>query len=236
MREYKRISVEDLKFSANTKGRFSGYGSVFGNVDSYGDVIAHGAFKQTLRDWEERGKLPPMLLQHGGPTAEDMLPIGVWLSMEENKKGLKAEGQLFGFGDGETPIEKIQLVYDGLKAGALDGLSIGFETKEFTLGTKPNEPRRTLTALDLWELSVVTFPANGKARVGNVKSMIANMDDEFKELKDFERFLREAGIASKKEATDLVSRFAKIARREASSDDSVTGLLEGLRAARQTIR
>ena len=78
----------EVKFAAGAKeGTFSGYGAIFGNTDSYGDVIERHAFKETLRTWEDKGKWPPMLLQHGGGFlggADDMLPIGKWNSMEEN--------------------------------------------------------------------------------------------------------------------------------------------------------
>ena len=93
----------EVKFAGSaSEGTFSGYGAVFGNRDSYGDVIDKGAFKSTLREWEEKGKLPPMLLQHGGGIfgggADDMLPVGKWTAMEENARGLKVEGQLFALG------------------------------------------------------------------------------------------------------------------------------------------
>lgn len=226
--EHKQITIEEVKVSSSVEGQFTGYGAVFGNIDSYGDAIAKGAFKDTLREWEGKGKYPPMLLQHGGGmfggTAEDMLPIGKWLAMEENNKGLKVTGQLIGM-----KTERVQLVYEGLKEGVLDGLSIGYQTKKFTAGTKPGEPKRTLTAIDLWELSVVTFPANGKARVAQVKSMI----DEMASLADAEKVLREAGF-SRKEALDFVSCLSKIARREADSDP-LAGLVKELRSINQSV-
>lgn len=165
-----RIEIKLASDSVDAKtGEFSGYGAVFGNVDSYGDVIAKGAFRDTLREWEQRAKLPPMLLQHGGGFmggADDMLPVGQWTEMEENSKGLKVSGKLFALG-----TERGQYIYEGLKSGVLDGLSIGYRPREFTRGTKPGEPERTLTNLDLMEVSIVTFPANGKARVMGVKSL-----------------------------------------------------------------
>lgn len=176
-----RIDLE-VKFATDKSGVFSGYGSIFGNVDQGGDMIVKGAFKDTLRAWEDKGKYPPMLLQHGGflSGAEDLLPVGKWTAMEENTKGLKVEGELFALG-----TEKGQYIYEGLKSGALDGLSIGYRVKDFTQGTKPNEPRRTLKSLDLMELSIVTFPMNDKARVGAVKSI--------KTIREFEDFLRDVG-------------------------------------------
>ncbi len=178
-----KLASEDV--DAKT-GEFSGYGAVFGNVDSYGDVIAKGAFKSSLREWEDRGKYPPMLLQHGGgfmAGADDMLPVGQWTAMEENAKGLKVSGKLFAMG-----TERGQYIYEGLKAGALDGLSIGFKARKWTMRATPEEPRRTLEDIDLMEVSIVTFPANGKARVSGVKS-----SDDIKTIREFEDFLRDAG-------------------------------------------
>jgi uncharacterized protein len=213
------------------EGTFSGYGAIFGNLDSHGDVIERGAFKESLRDWEAKGKYPPMLLQHGGffGPVDDMLPVGKWVSMEENAKGLKVEGKLFALG-----TDRGQLIYEGMKAGSLDGLSIGYKAKKFTMGTKPTEPNRRLHEIDLRELSIVTFPSNDKALVGQVKS--ADID-AIHTLSDAEDFLREAGDPrwSKKTARDFVSRLTKIARREAGDDHDVAGLLESLRSTRKLI-
>lgn len=181
-----RIEVKLAPDTVDEKtGEFSGYGAIFGNVDSHGDVIEKGAFKDTLREWEAAGKLPPMLLQHGGfmGSAGDLLPVGQWTSMEENSKGLKVAGRLFAMS-----TERGQYLYEGLKSGVLDGLSIGYKVKKFTRGTKPGEPARRLEAIDLAELSIVTFPANGKARITAVKAA-----DTVKTIREFEDFLRDVG-------------------------------------------
>src|SRR3546814_20761916 len=85
--------------------------------------------------------------------------------MEENSKGLRAEGRLFAL-----QTERGQYLYEGLKAGTLDGISIGYRARKFTNGTKAGEPRRKLHEVDLVEASIVTFPANDKARVGRLTS------------------------------------------------------------------
>lgn len=166
-------------------GEFSGYGAVFGNVDSYGDVIVPGAFKATLKEWRGQKDLPPMLLQHGGwgMVDTDSIPIGKWTKMEEDDTGLRVEGRLINL---DTDLGK--RVYGAMKEGVLKGMSIGYRAKKFTLGTKPEEPRRKLEMVDLIELSVVTFPANGKARIGAIKSA-----DEIKTIREFEDFLRDVG-------------------------------------------
>lgn len=203
------IKVEE---TSDKVGTLQGYGAVFGIVDSYGDVIERGAFAETLKEWEERGKLPPMLLQHGGGfqgSADDMLPIGKWTKMREDRKGLWVEGELFAL-----DTERGRYIYEGLKAGVLDGLSIGFMVRESKLGTKPSEPARTLTNIDLWEVSIVTFPANPKARVTGVKAGFT--PDEWRDL---EAGLREAGL-SRTHARLAIARFKSLCQCEAGLSET----------------
>lgn len=166
-------------------GTFEGYGAVFGNVDAYGDVIQKGAFKETLREWKKAKRLPPMLSQHGGwmMTDQDAIPIGKWEEMDEDDTGLKVKGRLINL-----DTERGKNIYGAMKEGVLDGMSIGYRAKEFALGTKPDEPRRTLKKIDLIELSVVTFPANGAARVESVKGT-----GQIRTIREFEEFLRDEG-------------------------------------------
>ncbi len=195
----------EAKFAADDidakTGEFSGYGAVFGNVDAYGDVIVPGAFKQTLRDWNRAKKLPPMLVQHGGWMMRDMdaLPIGVWTDMAEDDKGLAVKGRIINL-----DTERGRTIYGAMREGALDGMSIGYRAKKFTLGTKPDEPRRKLEMVDLMEVSVVTFPANGLARVDAVKAQIRT-------IREFEDFLRDAGGFSHAAAKAIASRGFKAA-------------------------
>lgn len=213
-------------------GVFSGYGSIFGNVDSYGDVVEKGAFKTTLREWETKGKFPPMLLQHGGGffggAGLDQVPVGKWTSMEENAKGLKVEGQLFALA-----TERGQYLYEGLKSGALDGLSIGYRAKKFTSGTKTGEPRRLLHDVDLVELSIVTFPANDKSRVGSVKSVLDALNP-----RELERELKQ--FLSGSDAVKAVAVMKKYLQREADDhppldtrdEDAAAELLDTLKKLR----
>lgn len=181
----------ECKFAESGQvGTFEGYAAVFGNTDAYGDVIKHGAFKETMRGWKKAKRLPPMLLQHGGGmfggTAEDLMPVGKWTSMSEDEKGLNVEGRLINL-----DTERGKSVYGAMKEGVLDGLSIGFRTKKFTLGTKPGEPRRMLEGIDLLEASLVTMPANDQARVSGVKAI-----EDIKTIRDFEDILREVGFSN----------------------------------------
>jgi len=204
--ERREIAFQELKISDTATadaGTFSGYGAYFGNVDSYGDVIKQGAFERTLGEWSGRGRLPPMLLQHGGFGADDMTPIGQWTGMQENARGLKVDGKLFAL---ET--DRAQYIMAGLKAGVLDGLSIGFQTKESQAGTRPSEPERTITDIDLWEVSIVTFPANAKARITAVKSMTGE------QWREFEASLRDEGL-SQRDAVTAISGFKRLIQRDA---------------------
>jgi HK97 family phage prohead protease len=180
-------------------GEIEGYGSVFGVKDSYDDVILPGAFKASLREHSEAGTMPALLWQH---RADE--PIGVWTAMSEDEQGLKVSGRL------ALDTERGREAHALLKMGALNGLSIGFFAREWTYdrGTEV----RTLTQIELWEVSLVTFPANGKARVTGVKSV-----DEIDAPKDAEKALREAGF-SKADATAFVARVMRMGeeRREAA--------------------
>jgi uncharacterized protein len=174
------VDVE-LKLASDKTGTFSGYGAVFGNVDSYGDVIERGAFAKSLKSWQQRGKWPKMLLQHGGGMfggADDMLPVGQWTHMNEDERGLRMEGRLFAL-----DTERGRYIHEGLTSGELDGLSIGFETED----GRPNKTGgRDLHEIKLWEVSIVTFPANDLARTLDAKS-----------IREFEDALRDGGLSQK---------------------------------------
>ncbi|GAB4071749.1 HK97 family phage prohead protease [Ancylobacter sonchi] len=226
-----RLGVKfELKFAEGAQdGTFSGYGSVFDVEDYGGDVIKRGAFRGTLKEWSGKSKLPKMLLQHGGGwagSANDMVPIGKWTKMSEDDTGLRVEGRLF------TESERGKMIYAAMREGELDGLSIGYRAKDFTLGTKPDEPYRTIKQLDLMEVSVVLFGMNPDALVDAVKSDVDDLDT----LSDVEKFLREAGGFSRKTATALVSRVARIAQREAGASKSLDALLEQIRSTGSQIR
>ena len=185
------FTLAELKFASGDEAparAFSGYGAVFGNLDSYGDVIAKGAFKRTLRDYRQADRLPPMLAQHGGfLSAADLMPIGVWTKMVEDDTGLVVEGRLSDTARGNE-------AYTLLKDGALSGLSIGYVTKEFALGTRPGEPRRTIKDIDLLEVSLVTFPANDRARIDQVKAAARSLSTT--DWRDLEGALRDARLVA----------------------------------------
>ena len=225
-----KAPVFEYKFNEDgptTKGSFEGYGSVFNNEDDYGDMVAPGAFKQTLAEYDRAGKMPQMLLNHGGmgmgffssPSPDDMMPIGKWTQMSEDGHGLNCKGRLINL-----DTERGKTIYGAMKEGALEGLSIGFKPKEFTRGVRANEPNRTLKAVHLIEVSPVTFPANAAAQVSSIKS--AGM--HFSDLKTAERMLRDAAHFSKSEATAFISRVLAFGRSDSAPDGETRQAVEAL--------
>jgi len=193
--------------AAGDDGTVEGYGSVFGVRDNYDDVIAKGAFIQSLKDHKAAGTMPAMLWQHDADK-----PIGVWTEMVEDEKGLRIKGQL------AMETVKGKEAHALLKMGALNGLSIGFMSKEWAYDRDTEV--RTLTAIDLWEVSLVTFPANEKARVTNVKSA-----DKLQAPKDAEKVLRDAGF-SNSDATAFVSRVMRMGEVRRDSVDSTVAAMK----------
>jgi len=222
----------EFKFADDRPGAFEGYGAVFGNLDAYGDVIQKGAFKKSLAEWKRRKALPPMLLQHGGGglmggAAEDMIPVGKWDDLAEDETGLFVKGELIAL---DTDIGR--RVHAAMKAGAMSGLSIGFRARKFTMGTKPDQPRRMLEDVDLVEVSLVTFPANDQARVSNVKSGAPST------VREFEALMRDAGL-SRKEAGIVINSGVKtlLATRDAGGgDDEANGLFVAIERAKAALR
>lgn len=183
-------------------GIFEGRGSVFGNVDSYKEIVAPGAFTDTLAAWKAQNRLPPVLWQHRSGE-----PIGPHLEMEERADGLYVKGQLL-----VNDVQRAKEARALMKAKAVNGLSIGFVTREDTYDRVTGI--RTLKKVDLWEVSVVTFPANPAAQISSVKSAI----DGIQTYAEAESFLREVGRLSKADATGFIARFKSLGGRSESDE------------------
>ena len=175
----KIISQFNLK-NLSEEGVFSGYGSVFDVEDLQGDECEAGCFATSLQQ-----KMPALLLHHNSER-----PCGVYRRCYEDDKGLFVEGKLLlSCADG---FEAFEL----LKAGALNGLSIGYQTirEKFDQTRKVN----ILQEVDLWEVSLVTFPANNQARVNSVKTP-----------RDFEKFLCSSGFSRNQAKSITCQGFKK---------------------------
>lgn len=199
--EIKHFEIEELK--ADDEGRtVEGFASVFNNVDSYKDIVLPGAFTKSLKG----KKSIPMLWQHWQGDV-----IGKWDQFEERDKGLWVKGSIVDTSKGLD-------AYKLLKAGAVTGMSIGYATKQYEYDTDKNI--RKLMEVDLFEVSLVTFPANAKAQVTNVKSA---PDNE----RDFEELLREAGY-SRDAAKIIVARgFKALSGQREAEEQELAHLAKG---------
>jgi uncharacterized protein len=199
-------------------GIFEGFGSVFGNVDSYKEIVAPGAFAETLAQWKASNKLPPVLWQHRSGE-----PIGPYIDMEEQPVGLWVKGQLL--------IDDVQRAKEAralMKAKAVNGLSIGFVTREDSYDRVTGI--RTLKKVDLWEVSVVTFPANPAAQISSVKSAI----DAIETVRGAEAFLRDVGRLSNAQAAAFISRFKSLSGQRES--DELGELKQAIRRRGEALR
>lgn len=181
------LQTRDFNFdikAVEKDGFFSGYGSVFGVKDSYGEVVAPGAFKASITARAERGRKLPILWQHRSGE-----PLGVYEVVKEDATGLYMEGRLL-----VNDVAQAKEAQALMKAGAVTGLSIGYYVKADSWNEK--DKVRTLTEVDLQETSIVTFPANDEARVEVVKSMDHIIKSgRVPTLPEFEDFLCEAGFS-----------------------------------------
>lgn len=165
---------------ATAAGIIEGYASLFGVADTGGDIVMKGAFARSLARRGAAGV--KMLWQHNA--AE---PIGVWTAIAEDAKGLKVAGRL------DLSVARAREALSLLRAGAVDGLSIGFKTERAT--TDKTSGLRRLLAIDLWEISIVTFPMLTQARIDAVKRNSLRTPDEMR------------GILARLKAQEAALRF-----------------------------
>lgn len=196
--ETKRLPLESLELKfAGEEMRFSGYASVFGMVDSYGDTIDPKAYTKTLTDRERPIR---MRWNHYGAI------IGKWTKMFTDEKGLFVEGEL-------TPGHSTAIdVYASLKHGSIDGMSIGYIPVK---AQQLPENRRLLQEIKLIEISVVEEPADLHATVNNVKSLLGGCTS----IKEIEGLLREVAGFSKSDAISLVGRIRRLALGEQVAEE-----------------
>jgi HK97 family phage prohead protease len=186
--------MQRLEFAFDVKslgddGIFEGYASVFGNRDEGGDIVERGAFARTLR---ERGAKGVKMLADHDPTKR----IGVWEEMAEDDRGLRVRGRLL------TEKSIGREAHIDLKAGALDGLSIGYRVKSDAYDGRRRA--RLLKDVDLMEISLVSFPMNDAARVTAVKSLSV---DEIREIEDALRDEGQLSAAQSKRAVAILKKW-----------------------------
>ncbi len=219
-RPNQRLSRLIAPFNVETRaidtvaGTFSGWASTYGDTDSYGTAIAPGAFDESLAEHARNGAMPAMLWQH------DWFEVcGRWLKLESRAEGLWAEGawelNTQRGREGNALIAANPLP-------ALNGLSIGFEPD--WEATEWRGDVLLFKRVKLWEISVVTFPANAGARIENVRA-----PDGVQTERDLEHTLRDAGY-SRSEAARIASRFKPIDRQRdaGATETDYRGALDAL--------
>lgn len=175
--------------STDEEGTFEGYGSIFGNKDLGDDVVVAGAFAKSIG--RKGAKAIKMLYQHRPDE-----PIGVFDEIIEDQRGLKVKGRL------AMGTQRGREVYELMKMGALDGLSIGYRVAAKGMDYDDRGKRRLLKEVDLMEISAVTFPMNPKARIQAVKAADRT-------VRDWENLLREEGGLSRSESKVAASAVTK---------------------------
>ncbi|CCE96159.1 putative prohead protease GP4 [Sinorhizobium fredii HH103] len=205
-------------------GTFEGYGSVFGNVDSYGEKVMPGAFVESLARHKREGSNVLMLWNH-----DSREPIGVWEDLAEDAKGLWGKGRFL------LEIQRAREIHTLAKNKAIGGLSIGYREVE----TEPDGNIRLLKKLDLYEISPVTFPANRRARIESVKSERMEefarrlRDGDPMPIKEFEDILREAGVPKSMAVAIASHGYAKAIRSDSEGEkanDQAVRFLQMLQA------
>lgn len=214
--------VMEIKALKET-GEFEGYGSTFGGEpDSYGDVIAPGAYADSLTQHRAKGTMPKMFWQH-----DSSQPIGKWLEADEDDRGLLMRGKL------NMGVQRAKEAYALLKEGDIDGLSIGYRIKEYSVDTDSGV--WTLEKLDLLEVSIVSIGANENATIASVKAAKAHHEltemlragDRLTE-RQFEGWLKGLGFSNAQ--AERAARVHLKGQGEPADADDGAAFLRALRA------
>lgn len=213
-RSLKHRQVAFKAKEVNDDGTFKGYASVFGNVDSYGEIVMPGAFTESIKRIKDSGDPLPVLWQHRSGE-----PIGGSDVLAEDDHGLKTEGWLM-----TDVIPRAAEAHALLKRKVVKGLSIGYYVDESSIDEKTGI--RSLIKLDLVEYSIVTFPANTLAQVDAVKSIIEG--GRLPTLKEFEDLLCEAGF-SKTQAKAVAGNGLRKLLDRCEADGNTSDVLAALK-------
>jgi HK97 family phage prohead protease len=197
------------------EGVITGLASAFGNVDLHGDTIAPGAFTKALQKVNS-GERKVAMLDHHRMDA----PVGKWTQFRETDRGLEIQGRL------TMGVNRARELYELAKDGALGGLSIGFRTVKDRMDQ--DRKTRIIEEVDLFEVSLVSIPANPMAKIEAVK-----LAPEIETRRDFERALREHFGFTANQAKSIASGGWRGEARDEPSDCDLSELrkaVEGLKA------
>lgn len=204
-----KFDIKAMHDDEDEKGVFSGYGSIFGNKDLGNDIVVEGAFAKSIAS--KGAKAVKMLYQHRPDE-----PIGVFDEIIEDRRGLKVKGRL------AMGTQRGREVYELMKMGALDGLSIGYRVDPKGYDYDEKGKRRYLKSVDLMEISAVTFPMNPRARVAAVKGADRS-------VREWEEILRDAGNLSRNEAKVGAAALTKALEQRDAVKDEQPEVLEALK-------
>lgn len=209
------LTSSEIKMDGDSH-TFSGYASVFGGIDSYGDRIQKGAYLKTL---ESRTRPVQLRWNHYGPV------IGKWVEMKEDDHGLYVRGELT---PGHSTAED---AYALLQHGSVDGLSIGYRVPKG--GEEEKDGVNVLSEIELIEVSIVESPADLAATIGDVKSAIEGIET----IKEYEAFLRDVGRFSRADAKSLISQFKALCQRDvdAKTDTVTVDLLDAIEQTKKAL-
>lgn len=198
----KHLTLASTAFKAVGDGmKFTCYGNVKGNVDHALDRTLDGAYTDSINKHKANGTMPKMFWMHDPYST----PVGKWLDMKEDQKGLYLEGEF-------ANTEKGRELYELMKMGALDSFSIGYSV----IDEKWNQEKgcNDLIKLDIREISVVSFACNEESRLVDIKS---RMDDgELPTKRELQEFLRESGL-SKRQAERVSNHYDPEVKEDALS-------------------
>jgi HK97 family phage prohead protease len=196
--------------SVSDTGEFEGLGSVFGVKDSYGDIVIKGAFQKSLDKWNEKGSFPALLWQHKMDE-----PIGIYTEMKETDEGLYVKGRLLIDDD---PLAK--RAHAHMKAGSISGLSIGYALNDWEYDKEKGA--YMLKDIELWEVSLVTFPANEEARISDVKTTLQKGEPLQPAL--VERHLRDVGFSRSQSKAFMANGFKALRDADDNEEKALSAL------------
>lgn len=207
--QYKTLNRQLQIKAVEESGRFTGYGSVFGNIDLHKDVILPGAFAESLDTHRKKGTMPAMLWQH---SMRDV--VGLYDDMKEDDRGLYLSGELFI----NANIPEADKAYTLMSRKAVTGMSIGFNIPKGGETYNKDADVWEISKIDLVEVSIVTYPANPEAQIATVKAALENP-------REFERLLRDAGLSSLQAKRLMSGGYDALLKRDAEECEELQALL-----------
>lgn len=203
-----KLKLNASDFQIEEDGTISGYASTFNGVDSYGDTILPTSYDKVLNAITTGvKKMPKMFFNHN----QFSVPIGIWIELKKTKIGLWCKGKL------NLALEQARNVYNAIKFGSVDGLSVCiYLYEEDCEWIEDKQINIIKNVSDLTEISIVTYPADSNARISDIKSAVS----EYNSLKDVEKLLRDVGSFSKQAAIAIISAIKRISNQMHELSDS----------------